>query len=193
MSSANSSACFLFELNEDSRWRTCKLVVSSGYKSFWSNNPEFYCYSHFCILQVYQHRILDVEHDCWRDVTRLLVLAQWALQRRSHRWEVSSSNSSACFLFELMEISGWRTWHPEVSSGDKSFWSKNPRTLILQSCLHPTGVTASVTWCLPWLHSGHIKVIYTPHSCLVLLVQHPRATQRVSNLDGMQQYMPHVT
>ena len=52
MSSANSSACFLFELNEDARWRICHPEASSGYKSFWSKDPEFYYCRHVCTLQV---------------------------------------------------------------------------------------------------------------------------------------------
>ncbi len=39
---------------------------------------------------------------------------------------------------------------------------KRPRTLLLQSRLHLTGVTASVTWCRPWLHTEYIKVKHTP-------------------------------
>ena len=35
---------------------------------------------------------------------------------------------------------------------------KRPRTLQLQSRLHLTGVTASVTWYRPWLHAGYIEV-----------------------------------
>ena len=62
MSSANSSACFLFELSEDSRWRICHPEASSGYKSFWSKDPEFCYCSHVYILQVYQHRILNANH-----------------------------------------------------------------------------------------------------------------------------------
>ena len=50
MSSSNSSACFLIELNGISRWRTWHPEVSSGYKSFWSKDPELYYCSHVCIL-----------------------------------------------------------------------------------------------------------------------------------------------
>ena len=39
---------------------------------------------------------------------------------------------------------------------------KRPRTLLLQSRLHLTGVTASVTRCRPWLHTEYIKVKHTP-------------------------------
>ena len=83
---------------------------------------------------------------------------------------MSSANSTACFLIELNEVSEWRTGHPGISSGYKSFWSKKPRILLLQSCLHLTGVTASDTWCRPWLLSG----------CNKLLVQAHRAPQLVS-------------
>ena len=38
---------------------------------------------------------------------------------------------------------------------------KRPRTLQLQSRLHLTCVTASVTRCRPWLHSGYIEVKHT--------------------------------
>ena len=49
--------------------------------------------------------------------------------------------------------------------------NKRPRILLLQSFLHLTGVTASVTWCRPWLHSGYIEVQHT----LVQLARAARA------------------
>ena len=50
VSSSNSSACFLFELIYTSKRRTWHLEVSSGYKNFWSKDPELYFYFHVCIL-----------------------------------------------------------------------------------------------------------------------------------------------